>query len=223
MDTKDQQTIKTLPLRVIVAAVIFFISLFVFAWLVHEIVSENEASFDGRAFRFFKAHSSPGMIQFFKNLTFFGSPYFLMPAYILIIIWLAIIKRKNDAIDIAIIAITGTILMDGLKLIIGRVRPDLPLFDALNNYSFPSGHALSSFIFCSVLIWLTWKGPWPSKPWKWTLSIILLLISFLIGISRIVLRYHYASDVLAGFCLGFAWVLLSLWLQKRLRRVKREM
>ena len=218
MDPKEQRTIRTIPVRAIVTIVLFLVSLLVFAWLVHEIVSEDEAYFDSHAFAFFNEHSTPGMISFFKNLTFFGSPFFLLPAYILIITWLAIIKRKNDAMDIAIIAVTGTLLMDGLKLIIGRVRPELPLFEALTNYSFPSGHALSSFIFCSVLIWLTWKGDWPSLPLKWILSIILLLISFLIGISRIVLRYHYASDVLAGFCLGFVWVMLSLWVQRRLRK-----
>jgi undecaprenyl-diphosphatase len=39
-----------------------------------------------------------------------------------------------------------------------------------------------------------------------------------IGISRIVLRVHYPSDVLAGFCMGFAWVTLLLSLQGQLRR-----
>lgn len=220
MDKQDQQTIKTLPLRAILAIILFLVSLFVFAWLAHEIASEDETWFDSHAFQYFHNRSSPGMIRFFKNLTFFGSPWFLFPAYVCIIIWLLILKRKNDALDVLIIAITGTMLMSGLKHIIGRVRPDLPLFDALTNYSFPSGHALSSFIFCSVLIWLTGKGTWPPKPWKYVIYILLLLIAFLIGISRIVLRYHYASDVLAGFCLGFVWVMLSLWLQRRLRKVK---
>ncbi|HEX2607298.1 MAG TPA: phosphatase PAP2 family protein [Flavisolibacter sp.] len=104
----------------------------------------------------------------------------------------------------------------GLKNIFRRHRPEFPLFKELSSYSFPSGHALSSFVFCSVLIWLTWQTHW--KPgWKWVLTILLVAFSISIGISRIVLRYHYASDVVAGFSLGFAWVLLSLWVQQKFR------
>jgi undecaprenyl-diphosphatase len=58
--------------------------------------------------------------------------------------------------------------------------------------------------------------------WKWVLSLLLLLFALSIGISRIILRYHYASDVLAGFCLGFVWALLSLWLLKMFRRSHRN-
>ena len=66
-----------------------------------------------------------------------------------------------------------------------------------------------------MLIYVLWKEKL-HPAWKWMLSVALLLFSFLIGISRIVLRYHYASDVIAGFCFGFSWVLLSLWLLNKL-------
>jgi undecaprenyl-diphosphatase len=156
------------------------------------------------------------MISVFHFLTFFGSSNFLFIAYILLVIWLFFNKRKNDGIDILIVGITSTLLMFGLKNIFRRHRPEFPLFKELSSYSFPSGHALSSFVFCSVLIWLTWQTHW--KPgWKWVLTILLVAFSISIGISRIVLRYHYASDVVAGFSLGFAWVLLSLWVQQKFR------
>jgi undecaprenyl-diphosphatase len=53
---------------------------------------------------------------------------------------------------------------------------------------------------------------------KWAVSVFLLLFSFGIGISRIVLRAHYPTDVLAGFCLGFAWTTLMVTLQGKLRK-----
>jgi undecaprenyl-diphosphatase len=40
---------------------------------------------------------------------------------------------------------------------------------------------------------------------------ILLLIIAAIGFSRIYLRVHYATDVIAGICIGFVWLDLSLW------------
>ena len=216
MDKQSKRIIKTISLKAIVVSLLFLVSLGVFALLAHEIVFENEDWIDSRAFLFFKSHSSPAMIKFFKILTFFGSPMFLFPAYVILIVWLLIKKRRADAIDIGIIAITSTVLVHSLKALIGRSRPDLPLFKALTNASFPSGHALSSFIFCSLLIWLIWRTEW-NRAWKWVLSSLLILFSLAIGVSRIVLRYHYASDVLAGFCMGFAWVLLSLWLQQKFR------
>src|SRR5258708_15093795 len=114
--------------------------------------------------------------------------------------------------------------MLGLKEFFHRHRPALPLLKTIPNFSFPSGHALSSFIFCSVVIYLIDKGNLNIK-WKWAFSVLLILFSICIGISRIVLRYHYATDVLAGFCVGFAWVIFSLWLERKLtaRRIELQL
>jgi undecaprenyl-diphosphatase len=217
MDFQTKKILKEISVKTVVAALSFFIAVGIFAVIAHEIVFENEDWFDSRAFHFFNKYSTPGLIEVFKIITFFGSSYFLFPAYFVLVGWLLIRKRKRDAINIGIIGVTSTALMFAMKAIFHRHRPDLPLFKELTNYSFPSGHSLSSFIFCCVLIWLAWKTSW-SKPWKYITSILLVLFSISIGISRIVLRYHYASDVLAGFCLGFAWVLFSFWLQKKFSR-----
>jgi undecaprenyl-diphosphatase len=187
----------------------------VFGFLAHEIVSENETSFDNKIFDFFKAHTTKNLVAIMSFLTFFGSSYFFIPAYIILIGYLFIRHKRTEAINIGIIAITSTLLMFGLKEFFHRQRPALPLLKTLTNFSFPSGHALSSFIFCSVVIYITWRGSL-SKTWKWIFSILLVLFSITIGISRIVLRYHFASDVLAGFCLGFAWVIFSLWIERKL-------
>lgn len=207
--------IGEISLNVLVVSVLFLLALFAFGFLAHEAISGNETSFDEGAFAFFAAHSTSGLIDVMRVLTFFGSFYFIFPAYILLIIFLSIKHKRTEAINIAIVGITSTALMFGLKEFFHRQRPTLPLLKTLTNFSFPSGHALCSFIFCSVLVYLTWKGRM-NNAWKWILSVLFLLFSITIGISRIVLRYHYASDVLAGFCLGFAWVILSLWLERKL-------
>jgi len=109
------------------------------------------------------------------------------------------------------------LLMFLLKDIYHRHRPDLPLLRELNGYSFPSGHATDSFIFCSILIYLIWKSK-ISATWKYILAAFLVLFSLSIGASRIILRYHYASDVLAGFALAFAWVIFSFWILGKIKR-----
>jgi len=214
--------IAEIELKTFLVSLLFIIYIFVFGYIAHEIVGENETVFDEKAFHFFAGFNSPGFITINRILTFFGASYFSISAYIILLTILFLSGRKTDGINIAIIAVTSTALMFGLKEFFHRKRPDLPLIRTLDNFSFPSGHALSSFIFCSVLVYLVWKGGL-TKTWKWVLSVLLMLFSICIGISRIVLRYHYASDVIAGFCLALAWVIFSLWLEKKLTSRKTEL
>ena len=58
------------------------------------------------------------------------------------------------------------------------------------------------------------------KKWKISLTIVFVFLSLAVALSRIILRFHYASDVLAGLSLGIAYVLLFFWLRKKWRRVK---
>jgi len=214
--------VTEIQIKTLLVSLLFIISIFVFGYIAHEIVGENETAFDEKAFHFFAGFNSPGFITINRILTFFGASYFSISAYIILLTILFLSGRKTDGINIAIIAVTSTALMFGLKEFFHRKRPDLPLIRTLDNFSFPSGHALSSFIFCSVLVYLVWKGGLHIA-WKWVLSVLLMLFSICIGISRIVLRYHYASDVIAGFCLALAWVIFSLWLEKKLTSRKTEL
>lgn len=213
MNLRIRKRIFHISTSIILAAGLFIILLFVFSLLAHEIVLENEDWFDSRTFDFLKSHSTPGLVSFFKFITFFGSPRFFLPAYVILILILLYKHRKSEAIHVALLASASTLLMFGLKRVFARDRPELPLFRELTNYSFPSGHALSSFVFCCVVSWLVWKSHL-HKAWKIMIATLLVLFSLCIGVSRIVLRYHYASDVLAGFCLGFGWVLLYFLIQK---------
>jgi undecaprenyl-diphosphatase len=51
---------------------------------------------------------------------------------------------------------------------------------------------------------------------KWTVICILLSFIFLVGFSRVYLRVHYLSDVLAGYCFGILSLTMLLWLMKRI-------
>ncbi len=46
---------------------------------------------------------------------------------------------------------------------------------------------------------------------KWILISLMILLVLLVGFSRVYLKLHYASDVIAGFCLGIIWLLLAKW------------
>jgi undecaprenyl-diphosphatase len=209
--------LSAISFKVILAALLFMGSFGLFSVIAHEVVLEKEDWFDTRVFSFAHAHSSPFVIQCFQVLTFFGSSLFLVPCYLFLIAFLLYRKRKADAINVLILAATSTLLMYVLKISFARHRPELPLFRQLDSYSFPSGHSLSSFVFFSVLVVEIWKSG-IARAWKWGWAIFFFLFTLGIGFSRIVLRYHYASDVLAGFCLGLGYVLLFFALQKWVRK-----
>jgi len=198
------------PLKLFILG-LFICALFVLAVTVHEVFFENEQAFDNKVFSFFSRISTEGVITVMKFLTFFGAPMFLVPAYLFLIAYHILRKKYRYSLHIALIAITGTILMFGLKDLTHRHRPDLPAIAGAHNYSFPSGHELSIFIFSGILIYLAWHSSF-SPIYKWLITVLLFCVTITVGISRIVLRLHYPTDVLASFCLGIVWAITSLWL-----------
>jgi undecaprenyl-diphosphatase len=205
--------IELISLKVLIVACFFIVALFAFGFIAREVIYKDEKTFDTTVFNFFASFTNPGLITVMKILTFFGTIQFLAPVYAILVAYFIIKKRFRRAIDISIVALSSSVFMFGLKDFFQRERPELPIIRSFT-YSFPSGHALCSFIFCSVLIYLIDVSDMRYL-WKWILSILLLLFSFAIGISRIILKMHYATDVIAGFCLGVVWVILSFWILRR--------
>lgn len=199
--------------------VALLLALLVFGYILHEVVIEQEQRLDQVIFHWVDGYKSPELISFMKLITFFGSSWFLFPAYVVLATFLLYRRRFSIAVNISILGISSTALMHGMKLYFQRNRPDLPMIKALKDYSFPSGHALSSFIFCSILAWLVWQIRLPVGL-KYFFTVVLLILALLIGFSRVVLNVHYPSDVIGGLALGIAWVLLSLTLLNRFNRQK---
>ena len=159
---------------------------------------------------------SPGLTRVMEALTFLGNHQFLIPANLLLITLLLIRKEKGMALTVLIVALSSLFLKLGLKELFRRPRPDNPLVEGITNYSFPSGHALMSVAFYGLLIWM--GGRYIREPrTRFFFTLLMLLLIGLIGFSRLYLRVHYPSDVIAGYCLGTAWLWLCLLLTRRLR------
>jgi len=212
-----KKILELITIKLLLTAVLFIASVFLFAVIADEVVLENEKAFDDTVLNYLSFLSAPGFITAMKFFTFFGSPGFLVPAYLIVIGYFFLKRKFRYGSDIAIIGLTSFALMTVLKYIFHRQRPSLPVINDLATYSFPSGHTLSSFIFCSILVFIIAHGK-RKRLYKWIVSILLFLFAITIGISRIVLRAHYATDVTASFFLGIAWVISSLWILQRLNR-----
>jgi membrane-associated phospholipid phosphatase len=122
-------------------------------------------------------------------------------------------------------AVGGSALLNlVLKIIFHRTRPVFPqAFLVDTGYSFPSGHTMISLAFYGVIAYiaLTYiKG----RSWKVLTVVGALVISVVIGFSRLYLGVHYLTDVLAGWAAGGLWLAVCIlgdyWLQYlKLRKV----
>lgn len=99
------------------------------------------------------------------------------------------------------------------KLIVLRERPDSSLINMPSSYSFPSGHMLTSICFYFVFAYLlTLKL---EKAEKVLFISLFIILSLLIGLSRIYLGVHYFSDVFGGLLLSIPCILMFLNIVKK--------
>jgi undecaprenyl-diphosphatase len=142
----------------------------------------------------------------FLNLGFI-EPFFDYPIILLFMIIISVyfikhLKSKKLALVTWLSPITTFITAAIIKLIIQRPRLSIAKFYPFNipNYSFPSSHAAVFFSLLPLLIARTKK-----------LRYVWLTYAILVAISRILLKQHYLSDVIAGALLGYGIGILVLY------------
>ncbi|RFM27040.1 phosphatase PAP2 family protein [Deminuibacter soli] len=199
-------------LEFMLAVLLLLLSASVFGFIAHYCITvRDQNNFDHRIYILLTQHAGPALTRQVQRITFLGSGTVLAPAYLLIALILLLQKRKQLAAALIAIAGSSMLLNVILKNIYQRSRPALAHLDAVQGYSFPSGHSMGAFTFCGLIIFVIWKSRVPR--WLQLISAILLsLLAILIGCSRIYLGVHFASDVLAGFFVTVLWLSLCFML-----------
>jgi undecaprenyl-diphosphatase len=207
---------KGITLRLVVVAAVFLITLFTFWVIAGEIVLEHESNFDSFIFGKLAKIISPATTKVMLLFTFFGSSAFLLPGYILLSLYYFFFRRNSSlTLNVVTIGLSSTGLLFLFKDIFKRQRPLDPLVHSVSGFSFPSGHSFSAFTFFGLLTYIIWKTD-IENIWKWLLSVLFISLAALIATSRVYLHVHYASDVIAGFCLSTIWLIISLWVMGKI-------
>lgn len=96
-------------------------------------------------------------------------------------------------------------LNQALKFLIRRPRPEGFRLATVGGFSFPSGHSMVAMAFFGLLVWFVWRYE-QDRRMRVGLCAAFLLVIVMVGLSRVYLGVHYASDVVAGFCMSVMWL-----------------
>ena len=202
-----------LPLTVVVFSILLILA--TFAGLLGAVINSGPiTAIDTNFTEFLFNHRSETLNQFFYAVTQFGSIKIvgiLIPFTILALFY----YKKRDLLLPMIVTLVGSESVAYIiKLAIHRKRPGEGIaYYVEKTYSFPSGHATITMAFYGFLIYFLLRLERQYKT-SYILSVILVILIFLIGFSRIYLGVHFLSDVLGGYLVGGLWLLLSISLRE---------
>lgn len=185
-------------------------TLWLFAEIVEEVLESEILLWDKLVYFTLQSYSSYGVDVLMYWLTAMGSGMSVVGLSVALLLWLVVFGNQRREIYLFLIANAGGLAFNlFLKYLLQRPRPSINADIGAVGYSLPSGHAMGAMIFYGFMTYLiirSQRGLWTST----LLSAIMVLFILGIGISRIYLNAHYASDVLAGFVAGSFWLVACI-------------
>lgn len=189
------------------------ISILLFAMTIWMVLQGRSDGFDQWVSGVLGSPTDAG-IEFMSFISFFGSSQFMVACYVVLAIWLLIRKKRFYAVVTVIAGVSGYFVVYFFKETFQRSRPYRQHILPLSNFSLPSGHACSGLLLYGIMSYLLWQS---NQSWLIKISgtFFFLLLAFLIGLTRIYLGVHYASDVVAGFLLAAFFLSIVINLLER--------
>lgn len=186
-------------LRVIVACA----CVLVFLMILEDVYDAESMRLDRAAYWLIVEHlRTPWLTPVMESFSALATPVSLV---VLLLAVAAFAPGKRPGMCCAVNLVLVVVINQVLKFIIQRPRPDGFRLATVSGFSFPSGHSMAAMAFFGLLAWLVWKYE-ADRRLRRLYATGFALVIVMIGVSRIYLGVHYASDVLGGFCLSMAWL-----------------
>jgi undecaprenyl-diphosphatase len=205
--------VRRLEPMVLAALLVVVGGVWAFVELADELIEEDTGDFDGAVAAFLRDGIRPRgptwLAHAARDVTALGSGTVLSATVVLVCGALAMARRFRQAAFVGAASATGLLVGWLLKQAFQRARPETPAALELATWSFPSGHS-----FNSAVVYLTLGALLARFTERWSLRVYVFTVGLattvLVGVTRVYLGYHYATDVLAGWAGGLAWALLCV-------------
>jgi undecaprenyl-diphosphatase len=214
---RDRQELVILVSGVLVLALVW-----VFIALAGEVAEGDTHHFDERLLSALRQDADRGALKGpvwlqigAEDLTALGSATVLGLTVLAVTGYLFLHGLYRNGLFIFVASTGGWVLNWALKASFDRARPEVvPHLREVMTSSFPSGHALTSaavYLTLGALLMRIAEG----RLAKYYCIAIAMLLTFLVGCSRVLLGVHYPTDVVGGWLIGMSWA-LGCWTIERL-------
>ena len=192
--------------------------LLVFLMLASEVMEGDTLAMDTRIVRALRSADDPSrpigpvwMTGVLEDLTALGGPTVTWLVILAVTGYLLLEAKYRDALVVFVTSASGDFVNHVIKNVFSRARPTVVphLRDAFST-SFPSGHSMESAIVYLTLAAVVMRIVKGRMTKAYCLGLA-LLITFLVGVSRVFLGVHYPTDVIGGWIIGLFWASLC-WL-----------
>ena len=186
--------------------VICGIGIVIFITMVVLLLTGNVTSLDNSIYNTIISSKSDAMTMFMTIITMMCDTEFIIVATLLLVL---LIKNKKMGGMIASNVVLCSVINTIIKHIFLRPRPVGIKLIEQGGYSFPSGHSMMAVAFYGLLIYIIWNTKWRNV-WKIFTTTLLVILILLIGISRIYVGVHFASDVIAGLSISLSYLMIFI-------------
>lgn len=190
------------------------LTLIIYCWLQANFQSHSIENFDTKIAELFFGNR---FIEFFHYI---GEPAFVVFVALIVIVYLAWqVKNYRGILFVLLTEAGGNVLNQILKKWVQRPRPEIE--EQLTSFSFPSGHSMTGILYLFTTAYILSENN--SKGRKILLWIGAIILTVLIGLSRVAGARHFASDVLAGWSMGYTWFIICMfWYERRKQYFQRN-
>lgn len=183
--------------------IVVCLSVIVFIAVAEDVMFSDIVRMDQLAYRVVVLHMrTEWLTPIMTSITNLAAPACLL---VMLVIVAAFAPGRRPGWCCALNLVLVVALNEILKFIVHRPRPEGFRLVSEVGYSFPSGHSMVSMAFFGLLVWMVWRYE-RDRTMRVLWSLFFTAVIVLVGLSRIYLGVHYASDVVAGFCVSLVWL-----------------